>query len=104
VGFNIIHLGDSLPVRVLVSRQTFLGEKDFGTPKTGPYSGRQFWYRNPRTWYQGHFSIPKEAVTDTGRLRIRVRVTIVDQYERYHVLLPAAWVYKRDTDSWYPEP
>ena len=104
VGFNVFHLQDSLPVKVLVSTETFLGDRSFGVPETGPYSGKEFWHRKPGTWYQGHFDVPAEAVNSEQRLKIRVRITILDHYERPHVLPPVDWVYKRNTESWYPEP
>jgi len=104
VGFNIIHLGDSLPVRVLVATQVFLGDKDLGIPETGHYSGKKFWNMNPRLEHRGHFSVPNEVVESIERLKIEVEVTVIDQYERYHPLLPVGWVYMRDENSWYTEP
>ena len=104
IGFNITHLGDSLPVKVLVATQIFLGNKDLGIPKTGHYSGKQLWSMNPRFGVRGHFSVPDESVKSTERLEIKVKVTVIDQYEREHQLLPIGWVYMRDKNSWYLEP
>ena len=104
VGFNIAHLGDSLPVKVSVATQIFLGDKDFGIPKTGHYSSKRLWNMNPRFGARGRFNVPDEAVKSTKCLEIKVKVTIIDQYEREHQLLPIGWVYMRDKNSWYLEP
>jgi len=104
VGFNITHVGDSLPVKVFVATLIFLGSKDLGIPKTGHYSGKQPWSMNPRLGYGGRFMVPDQAVKSTERLEIKVQVTVIDQYERAHPLLPIGWVYMRDKNSWYAEP
>ena len=104
VGFNIIHLGDSFPVKVLVATQIFLGDQDLGIPQEGHYSGKVFWNLNPRFGVSGHFNVGDETVSSSERLSIKVTVTIVDQYERQHELLPLTWVYMRDSNSWYLEP
>lgn len=104
VGFNIVHLGDSLPVRVLVATRIFLGNQDLGIPEEGHYSGKQPWNMNPHFGVGGHFNIPHEAVNSTERLEVRVTVTIIDRYERQDQLLPLGWVHMRDDNSWYLEP
>ena len=100
----LLHLGDSLPVKVTVATQIFLGDKDFGIPKTGHYSSKRLWNMNPRFGVRGNFNVPDEAVKSTERLKIKVKVTVIDQYEREHQLLPIGWVYMRDKNSWYLEP
>ena len=104
VGFTITHLGDSLPVKVLVATQISLGNRDLGIPEKGHYSGKQLWNMNPHFAVHGHFSVPNEVVDSAERLEIKVKVTIVDQYERQHQLLPIGWVYIREKNSWYLEP
>lgn len=59
---------------------------------------------NPRFGVQGRFNVPDEAVKSTERLEIKVKVTVIDQYEREHQLLSIGWVYMRDKNSWYLEP
>lgn len=88
IGFNISHLGDSLSVKALVVAKIYLGGKFLKEPG-GHYSGEEFWNMNPRMGYQGHFEV-HEAVESTDRLEIKVYVTIVDQYERHHKLLPVS--------------
>ena len=102
VGFNIIHLGDSFPVKVLVVAKIYLGDKFLRKPR-GHYSGEEFWNLNPRMVYQGHFEVP-EAVESSEHLEIKVYVTIIDQYERHHKLLPVSWVYQRENNSWFANP
>ncbi|MBU4373024.1 MAG: hypothetical protein KJ714_00995 [Euryarchaeota archaeon] len=81
--------------------QVFLGSKDLGIVKTSQYTGERLWNLNPGV--RGHFPVPSEVVESTESLEIRVSVTVIDQYERKHQLLPLAWVYMRDR-NWYLEP
>lgn len=104
VGINVIHQGDSLPVKVSVAVRVFLGDDDLGIVKTPQYTGERLWNLNPRSGFQGHFRVPDEVVESTERLEIRVKVTAIDQYEREYQLLPLGWVYMRDRNSWYLEP
>jgi hypothetical protein len=80
------------------------GDKDLGIVKTREYTGERLWNLNPHFGVGGHFQVPSEVVKSTERLEIRVSVTVIDQYERKHQLLPLAWVYMRDRNSWYLEP
>ena len=104
VGINVIHLEDYLPIKFSVAVQVFLGDKDLGIVKTSQYTGERLWNLNPRHGVRGHFQVPSKVVDSTEHLEIRVFVTIIDQYERKHPLLPLAWVYMRDVNSWYLEP
>lgn len=108
VGFTLSHLGDSLPIKVLIALEIFLGNQSLGLAKTenGLYSGKKYWNVNPRSVVNGHFPIPNETVNSENeeRLEIRVNVKILDQYEREHHLLPVGWVYMRDRNSWFYEP
>lgn len=104
IGIDVTHLGDSLPVKFSVAVQAFLGNKDLGAVKTSQYTGERLWNLNPRHGVRGHFQVPSKVVDSTEHLEIRVFVTIIDQYERKHPLLPLAWVYMRNVNSWYLEP
>lgn len=104
VGIDVNHLGDSLPVPFSVAVQVFLGGKDLGIVKTSQYTGERLWNLNPRFGVRGHFSVPNKVVESTEHLEIRVTITVIDQYERKHQLLPLGWVYMRDRNSWYLEP
>lgn len=106
VSFNLSHLGDSLPVRVKVEARTILGAKNLGLIKNrfGYYSGETLWNLNPRTTIFGWFPVPKECVNSTADLRIEVRVTIIDQYDKEHKLLPVSWAYVRKDKLWFLEP
>lgn len=106
VGFNITHLGNSLPVRLLVGTEIFLGDKCLKKPKEGTehYSTEKPWNLNPRSGYRCPFRVPDQAVASNERLEIRIHVTITDQYGKPHRLLPVGWVYVRDKNSWYAEP
>lgn len=104
VGIDITHNGDSLPVKVSVAAQVFLGKKDLGIVKTSQYTGKRLWNLNPHFGIRGHFQVPSEVVNSTEQIEIRVFVTVIDQFERKHQFLPLAWVYMRDINSWYLEP
>jgi hypothetical protein len=93
VGIDVTHFGDSLPVKFSVAVRVFLGGEDLGIVKTSQYTGERLWNLNPRFVVRGHFSVPDEVVESTERLEIRVTVTVIDQYEREHQLLPLGWVY-----------
>ncbi len=103
IGFNIMHMGDSLPVKVQTKLEIFLGGVIKDSPK-GHYSGEEFWNLNPRLGYTGHFSAPIETVNSLERFEIKVYVTIIDQYDRPHELLPVSWVYERNGNYWWANP
>jgi len=106
VGFNLSHLGDSLPVRVKVEAKTIFDGRELGLieVKHGYYSGKAEWNLNPRTMIFGHFYVPKECVESTEDLKVEVRTTIIDQYGREHRLLPHCWTYVRKDNYWFLEP
>jgi len=106
IGFKIIHLSNSLPVKALVATQINLKDKCLKklSDGGGHYGGKAFWRLNPRFGYVGHFSLPEEAVKSNEPLEITVHVTIVDQYERYHKLLPVSWAYDRKKNLWWSNP
>ena len=104
VGIDVKHFGDSLPVKFSVAVQVFHEGKDLGIVNTSQYTGERLWNLNPRFGVQGHFSVPDEVGESTGSLEIRVKVTVIDQYEREHQLLPLGWIYMRERNSWYLEP
>jgi hypothetical protein len=101
-GFNLIHYGDSLPVNV----KTILEIIREGHPSlklTGHYGGESFWNLNPRFRHAGHFTLP-EVVYDEPLIRVRVSVTVIDQYDREHKLLPVQFIYLKEGDYWFFEP
>lgn len=106
VGFRLHHLGDSLPVRVKVETKIILGERDLGLVEdtSGYYTGAAEWNINPRTLFFGGFSILQEYAESTQELKIELRITVIDQYEREHRLLPQCWRYVRDGNFWNLEP
>jgi hypothetical protein len=105
VGFHILHLGDSLPVQVLVRTEINLGHAALGTPRSSRlYDGSTPWNLNPRHGIRGWFEVPVEAVQSDTTLEIVVRVTVIDQYTRRHALLPVSWVYMRTENSWFAHP
>lgn len=104
VGFVITHVGDSLPVRVRVKAEVVLHDRTVMFDESGHYSGRKLWHMNPRHSFWGHFTFPQEFISNEDRTELRITVSIIDQYEREHPLLPVGWVYMPDQNAWYAEP
>ena len=103
VGFNITHIGNSLPVWVLVSAKVLHEGKELKW-RQEPYAGKQRWNMNPGQVYFCHFSIPKDTKSPDTELSMVFDITVIDQYEREHKLLPYAWKYKWETDHWVSVP
>lgn len=104
VGFVITHMGNSLPVAVRVRLEAVLHDQAVVFDEVGYYSGDKLWHLNPRHSFWGHFTFPKEIIIDKDRIELRGTVTVIDQYEREHALLPVGWVYTSETNGWYAEP
>jgi len=106
VGFNLSHLGDFLPVRVRVEVKHILDGKDLGIMKdnTGYYSGITLWNLNPRMKIYGNFSVPRECAESSEDLKVEIRITIIDHYDREHTYLPQCWTYVRGDNYWFLEP
>ncbi len=96
VGFELSHFGDSLPVKIKSVVDVFT-DKGKAIQLSGHYGGETLWNLNPRFSCSGHFDLP-EAVRKQDRIRLRVSVTIVDQYDREHSHLPLHWIYVRNGD------
>lgn len=101
VGFFLSHLGSSLPVKVTVLVEIFKGRQL--TKLENHYSGNEFWSLNPRFTIFGNFSIPEEH-RNNRKLKLRILISIIDQYEREHLNLPVKYIFNRKKDYWYLEP
>lgn len=99
-----MHLGNSLPVRVLVTLKVFLDRKDAGPVASDLYSGDQPWNLNPRRGFNGHFDVPQTVVQSSETLERKVSVSVIDQYERKHDLLPVSWIFMREHNAWFAHP
>lgn len=106
VGFQLQHVSDSLPVSVRVEAKIILDGKDLGlvNDPSGYYTGKAKWNINPRTLVWGGLSIPKENFEGDKELKLEIRVTVVDQFEREHKLLPQCFRYIKEGDFWNLEP
>jgi hypothetical protein len=105
VGFTLA-VGDSPPVKAKVEAKVILGGKNLGMIKDekGYYSGKAEWNPRPNSITWGNFSVPKKCAESNQDLKIEVRVTIIDQYDREHRLTPQCWTYVRDGNYWFYEP
>jgi len=107
VGFNLSHHGAVfLPVRIRVEAKVILDGKDLGLieDEKGYYNGKTPWHLNPTVKFFGNFGVPSECAQSTKDLKIEVRVTVIDQYERKHEHLPLCWTYMRTENHWFLEP
>jgi hypothetical protein len=104
IGFSIHNLGDALPVKALVNLTILLGGRVIGKPVAGLYAGENLWNLNPQLAVHGHFTAPTEVEMSNDELEVKVEITIIDQYERAHRLLPVGYVYIRENNSWYFDP
>jgi hypothetical protein len=107
--FIVTHRGDCLAVPVLFQIEVFSDGTSVGLAETenGLYSGKNYMNLNPRHIFEGWFPIPKwgQEVDLKNRIVVNVKnVTIRDQFERPHKLLPVSWVRNKNTFNWYFEP
>jgi hypothetical protein len=94
-------------VRLRVIADVFLDGKYLGNPSadSGHYTGMRIWNLNAnRDAKDGNFTVPMTKVEKGQRLMIRVTVTIVDEQNREHKLLPLGWVYMPENNDWFFEP
>jgi len=105
VGFRIANLGNTYPVKAKVRIKLAQGKSVLGVPASGHYDGSYLWNLNPRLIVNGHFTAPGYNVSSTDSLRARIDITLLDIYERPHVLLPVGYVINNGTgNDWYLEP
>jgi len=106
VGFRLSHLSDSLPVNIRVEAKIIHNKKVLGivSDPSGYYTGHTKWNINPRTLFWGGFNLLKEVADKPDDIKIEIRVTIIDQFEREHKLLPQCYRYIKDGDFWNLEP
>ena len=108
VGFRIQHYGATLPARLRVEAKVLLGGRDLGlvNDPSGYYTGATIWNINPHIFFWGGFSISQEqfARSATEELKIEVRMTLLDQFERSHRLLPQCYRWVREGNFWNLEP
>jgi hypothetical protein len=107
VGFYIINLGNTYPVRARVTIELARGSKKLDPPvTTGHYNGKSLWNLNPGLGVDGHFRIPHHVLNDkTKPLKVMIKISLIDILEREHLLLPVWYIHPlgRDAD-WYLEP
>lgn len=111
VGFEISNLENTLAVKARIEVNVYLGGQDLGpiqTPKAPYYSGGLLWNLNPRHTISGHFPLPTQCANSNGDIKLEIKVTLIDIYERSHPLLPVCYSYVRANagkrDYWYAEP
>lgn len=110
IGFHIYNLGNTYPVRARIKVTLAQGDHLLGVPQPQPghYDGTYLWNLNPGFGVNGHFTAPAYNAVSSEQLRARVDVTLIDIYERPHILLPVGYVLEvgagNEGNEWYLEP
>jgi hypothetical protein len=106
VRFEIVNTGDRHPVQARVRIGLRQGRRSLGLVSSPHYNGTYLLNLNPGKGFNGHFEIPRKAVSTGGEpLRARIDITLVDIYRREHKLLPEGYIHPLQPDSdWYFEP
>lgn len=74
-------------------------------PGTDPlYLGKQRWNMNPKEGVNGHLLLVDDVIANGVDVRVGVRITIFDRYDRPHKLLPVSYVYSRNAKEWWFDP
>jgi len=105
VGCWIQNLGDIYPVQARIKITLAQGTSYRQLVPSKHYDGTHLWNLNPRQGICGHFPIPPEILDSSERLRAKIDLTLVDIYQREHVLLPMGQIHGlKPDDQWYAEP
>jgi hypothetical protein len=102
-GFVLRHLGDSLPVKVLVSVTAPEHGEEFRL-ESPLYTRLRPWRLNPRVTIDRPLEIPVGFRSPQSPLTLEVAVSILDRLDREHPLLPAGFTYVPHGNYWYAEP
>ena len=107
----VTHGSQSLPVKAKIEIKHILEtndskKQDLGIfqDKNGYYSGKTLWHLNPAVTIRGNYTVPEECINSTNDIWLEARLTIIDEYERPHRMLPQAWKYYRKGRYWFLEP
>lgn len=106
VGFQIANLGNTYSVKAKVRIKLAQGNTILGVPASGHYDGSYFWNLNPGFVVDGgHFSVQNFNASSNDNLRAKIEITLLDIYERSHVLLPVGFILNSGLgNDWYLEP
>lgn len=104
VGFELSHLGDSLPVRIRILVEC-VKENGETIKMSDHYGGERLWRLNPRFTISGsHFNLPQEYIENNDEIKVRISVSIIDKYKREHPYLPSEYKYSKEDENWFLEP
>jgi hypothetical protein len=107
--FKIVPFGKFIPVQIKGIIHVFLDGEDLGPIEDSKpyYAGKILWNLNPGVGFIGNFTLPpkKGATYANGKdLQLELRMTVIDPYEREHILLPVCFTYDWAQKSWFLEP
>jgi hypothetical protein len=109
VVFSIFPVGRFIPVQVKGIIDVFLDGEALGSIKSQKpyYSGEIIWNLNPGIGFIGNFNLPDKCSKTENKgkdLQLELNLTVIDPYEREHVLLPVCFTYDWAGNSWFLEP
>jgi hypothetical protein len=107
--FKITPSGRFIPVQVKGIIHAFLDGEDLGAIEDSKpyYAGRIKWNLNPGVGFVGNFALPQKPgkIYAEGKdLQLELRITVIDPYEREHILLPVCFTYNWTNKNWFLEP
>ena len=108
ITFNITNMSDYLPIRLFITLRGVLNGKNISLDlPTGLYTGDKIWNLNPRNMVNGHFTIRNRRLVNlkkTDWLEIKVKMKLLDIWDREHNFLENGYVYNQEGGYWYFEP
>lgn len=108
ITFNVTNLSDYLPAKLVITLRGILNGSnvDLNLPPAH-YTADKIWNLNPRNIVNGHFTIRNkrlENLRPNDRLEIKVKIRIIDKWDREHELLENGYIYVHTKGYWYFEP
>lgn len=105
VWFQIANLGNTHPIKAKIRITLAQGDRILGVQASGHYNGDYIWNLNPGFVVNGHFTAQGYDASSLDSLRARIDITLLDIYERPHVLLPVGFIINNGPgNDWYLEP
>jgi hypothetical protein len=71
-----------------------------GGLKSKHYNEKKAWNMNPGLAFVGSFHLPRATIRSKNPVAVKVNITIIDQYERQHKLLPTDYIYRKKENYW----
>lgn len=108
ITFNITNMSKYLPIRLFITLRAILNGKNVNLDlPSGHYTGDKTWNPNVGLTVNGHFRIRNrtlQKLKPKDKLEIRVKMKLIDKWNRGHERLEDGYVYNQKGGYWYFEP